>query len=378
MAVALLLIAVVSIVYLHPFGGGTSRHILQGAAGSPTPAQLDSRYAAAYDFVTPSLGWALVMQDLGTPIHFWVFQTGDGARHWRQQFAGQCSNVATIDLHMFDKQRGVIDLCNPMVLYRTADGGASWDSARVPAYSPAYLTFVDPLHGWFLGLSLERPPALHSLTTADGGASWSELPEPPLPAFGAKGLRFNMSFRDALAGWIGGATVSQSTVFSTGDGGRSWHAHVLPGAPVQPIPFNGPLQAQAQVELLPGTGVFAITTDPAGAELASTSLDGGSTWRSLPAPPGETRFDDYVFIDAVHWWAMRYGTLFKSSDAGRTWKLAAQQLDSWDYLPHIIDASHAWAEIAFANPGGAGGGLATTSDGGVHWTYVSVPTPPAA
>jgi photosystem II stability/assembly factor-like uncharacterized protein len=72
---------------------------------------------------------------------------------------------------------------------------------------------------------------------------------------------------------------------------------------------------------------------------------------------------------------MRYGALWKSSDAGRSWKLVSQQTDGWDYLPHVIDANHAWAEVFGSAPGHSGVGLAVTSDGGLHWTQVSAPRP---
>jgi photosystem II stability/assembly factor-like uncharacterized protein len=108
-----------------------------------------------------------------------------------------------------------------------------------------------------------------------------------------------------------------------------------------------------------------------------TSFDGGSTWRRLPPPPGETTYTDFIFQDTFHWWAMRYGTLFKTSDAGQTWKQVAQQLDEWDYLPQILNAKQAWAEMVAApnSTPPQGTGLATTADGGLHWSPVNVPNP---
>jgi len=80
----------------------------------------------------------------------------------------------------------------------------------------------------------------------------------------------------------------------------------------------------------------------------------------------------------MHWWAMRNGDLFKSSDAGISWVHVHLQLDAWDYVVGVIDARHAWARLDQAFPRIAplvGTGLALTSDGGVHWTYANVPTP---
>jgi photosystem II stability/assembly factor-like uncharacterized protein len=70
---------------------------------------------------------------------------------------------------------------------------------------------------------------------------------------------------------------------------------------------------------------------------------------------------------------MRFGTLWKSSDAGQSWKHVGQQIDEWDYRPHVVDAKHAWATLIGSRASGTG--LAMTSDAGLHWTYVKVPTP---
>ena len=73
---------------------------------------------------------------------------------------------------------------------------------------------------------------------------------------------------------------------------------------------------------------------------------------------------------------MQFGELWKSSDAGQSWKLVSQQIDGWQYIPHVIDAKHAWAELFSTAPSGApGAGLAVTSDGGLHWSQVSAPQP---
>lgn len=46
----------------------------------------------------------------------------------------------------------------------------------------------------------------------------------------------------------------------------------------------------------------------------------------------------------------------------------------WNYLPKIIDSTHAYAQL-IANNGTHGTGLAMTSDGGTNWIPVAVPNP---
>lgn len=176
----------------------------------------------------------------------------------------------------------------------------------------------------------------------------------------------------------GGGRRDKPAVYSTSDGGLTWQAHVLPSSALQPGQGGKPLQTGTSIMVVPGGGVLAMATDEVGYPVAYSSFDGGTTWRRLVPAPGETRYADLVFVDARNWWAMRFGTLFKTSDAGQTWKQVAQMMDEWDYVPGVIDARHAWAQLrALPAPGNApqGTGLAMTADGGLHWTFVNVPQP---
>jgi photosystem II stability/assembly factor-like uncharacterized protein len=81
-----------------------------------------------------------------------------------------------------------------------------------------------------------------------------------------------------------------------------------------------------------------------------------------------------TFEDATHWWRVLGANLYKSSDAGQTWKPVPVKLDTGDngrYTIQILDPKHAWAQIGV----GQSTGLAVTSDGGLHWTRVNVPEP---
>jgi photosystem II stability/assembly factor-like uncharacterized protein len=80
------------------------------------------------------------------------------------------------------------------------------------------------------------------------------------------------------------------------------------------------------------------------------------------------------FEDAMHWWGVVGANLYKSSDAGQTWKPVPVQLengDNWRYGIQVLDSKHAWAQLWM----GQTTGLAKTSDGGLHWTRANVPEP---
>lgn len=371
---AVLVTAGMSVVYLKP-------SLLPHSAAPAMavgPAMLSNDYAAAYTFLTPSLGWALVAETSGV-ARFSVFKTTDSARHWKRLLVKQQNQIrlASLTIRFFDPSRGVIALSDPTEIYRTSDGGTHWALAKTPTFAFSSFVPVDVLHGWLLGWTDPRVeltvPNLFS--TSDGGDTWTALPQALAWANG--GFRYpNFSFRNPREGWFV-TNGAEPIVYSTVDGGVSWQPHPLPSnldpnlcAGPLPLGAQGPLETY--LSLLPGQGVVALLSDYCGHGQGYSSFDGGVTWRPLASPPGTTSLWNFAYQDSSHWWAMRTGDLWKTSDAGGSWKLVSQQLDGWQYSLHVIDANHAWAELFNSGPTG---GLAVTSDGGLHWSQVSAPQP---
>jgi photosystem II stability/assembly factor-like uncharacterized protein len=375
MVLALVVIAVTGVAYLHP-----SLPSFPKAAAPAKPAGpplISDRYQVAYDFLTPTLGWALVVDQASSSPQFWVFRTTDMAKHWERQFTSPASisSAGPLKLQFFDRNNGLAALGGAAAVYRTADGGGHWTALAMPKLLLSSVFVSDPRHGWVIGSTGALDQIAFSLfSTSDGGDHWAALPQPPMWSFAGKGGFADLAFRRPSEGWMGGETPGSSTVYSTIDGGLTWQAHPLPVTTGKGgfVGGNAPL-ADTNVYLLPGAGVLAVTVDGSGNSVALTSFDGGTAWRRLPAPPGETTYADFTFQDNFNWWAMRFGTLFKSSDAGQSWKQVAQQLDEWDYVPQVVDGQRAWAQMN-SNPAN-GTGLATTAAGGLHWNPVNVPNP---
>jgi photosystem II stability/assembly factor-like uncharacterized protein len=376
MAGALAAIVVASLVYVHPaFPSSPKTRVVKPV---PSPPVLSALYSATFDFVTPSNGWALVVNKSVDPMPVYLFRTTDGAKRWQQEFAGSAAQPGMAGIRFFDKDRGLIFFGFPAQLYRTIDAGHKWTQVELPPYPASSTAFSDPSHGWVLTQGPDPGLARHFFVTTNGGGSWRELPWPQWAVSGGKaGMGADLPFRGPSDGWLG-AGADQPTVYSSVDAGASWQPHVLPTP--SPGPGGKPIPPRASgfafttsVSLLPGAGVVAFVEYEAQGG-AYTSFDRGRTWRALAPTPGETTYADFVFQDSTHWWAMRFGTLWKSSDAGQSWRHIGQQIDEWDYRPHVIDAKHAWAEL-IGSPGTRGTGLAMTADAGLHWTYVNVPKP---
>jgi hypothetical protein len=373
---ALAAMVVASLIYLHPAFPSLPKGPV--VPPSPSPSLVPTQYSALYDFVTANTGWALVVGPDSGPSPSYVFRTTDGAKHWNMQLTAYSALPGIARIQFFDSKRGVVAIGSPGQLFRTSDAGAHWDSVSLPPYNADEITFSDPSHGWLLTSVPDPASTRHFFATIDGGGTWTELVWPKGTAWAANGGIGGLQFRRPGEGWLGSG-ASEPAVYSTVDGGATWQPHAVPRiAQANPDPPSGPAFAfYTYVRLLPGFGVIAnVDYSEGGAykSLAYTSFDGGTTWRSVAAPPDSTAWD-FVFQDSSQWWAAPPGTLWKSSDAGQSWKRVSQQSDEWKYQPHIIDSKHAWAELFSSRNRGSGTGLATTSDGGLHWKQVDAPRP---
>jgi photosystem II stability/assembly factor-like uncharacterized protein len=367
---AVLVTAGTSVVYLKP-----SLLSHSPPAKAVGPAVLSSDYGAAYSFVSASLGWALVIETAGTTPRFSVFKTTDAAKHWKRQFVHQPTSLNFFHfpgmIQFFDPNYGVIAIGVPMEIYRTSDGGAHWALVRTPNYPTSYFVPADALHGWLLGWIGHPEQVPDMFSTSDGGDTWIALPNALAWASAWSAFRGNVNlfFRNPREGWFG-ASTAEPVVYSSADGGVSWQPHTLPSN-VDPNLCPTAAGVSTYVTLLPGHGVVAILEYCAHVE-GYTSVDGGATWQPLASPPGW----NFAYQDSSHWWTMQSGTLWKTSDSGRSWTLVSKQSSDWDYVLHVIDAKYAWAELFTNAPGLQGGaGLAVTSDGGLHWSQVSAPQP---
>jgi photosystem II stability/assembly factor-like uncharacterized protein len=363
----------VSLYYLNPIRIAGPK--VASLAASATPlSRLDT--FTSYNFESTHLGWALAVT--ATPsnqVPFRIFRTADGARHWQSQLVGQTSSVG-LTLHSFqflDPTHGFVAVGNPSSLFRTTDGGMHWLALGLP-YSDGYaVTFADPLHGWFLAWTTVYPSpnqVPHLSSTSDGGNTWNQLPDPPvdfgLPIFLEGHVTHGVTFRTRLEGWLGSTSAGQPHVYSSADGGQSWHRREVP------LPSGGVATSTFSTDVLqlPGNGVMA-TVNPIRPSALFTSFDDGMSWSKVTPLPLGVGTGDLGFLDNLDWWQIHGGTLSKSSDGGQTWNHIADKLPNAVYSLHILDSKHAWAQVFFAE----GSGLAFTADGGLNWTRANIPPP---
>lgn len=362
-AAALAVIVVAGLIYLRP----PAHVVLRGA---PSVPQLTPGYHAAYDFVSRTTGWAAVEQV--NTSEYYIFQTTDGAQHWRKQFSVLSTPYATLWMKFFDPSHGFVNLDR---LYRTSDGGAHWNVISIPDGTPDF-TFASPTRGWAVDANT-------IYATGDGGLTWQTVGEtPPGPSNIAKGGLATLVFRADGEGWTGGGSLSDPTVYATSDGGATWRSIPLPALAPNPSAIGGkPYFISTSVWVTPG-GVLALATDDFGQGQAFTSADMGRSWQPIRFPGDPLRLGIFSFIDSRHWWFSSTGILYTTSDAGRSWSsvvgATSDSISDWGQgAASAIDSQHGWCVITSPNLRNAASGLAMTSDGGRHWAPVNVPNPPA-
>jgi photosystem II stability/assembly factor-like uncharacterized protein len=208
-------------------------------------------------------------------------------------------------------------------LFRSDDGGVTW--TRITYQPVAALAFADTNHGWAIPMAEANQSDPSILESTDGGATW--LPKPsPCPQ--GTGVPVAVSFPAPNRGWLAcngtvGAGNATKAILRTTDG---QHWEVVAAAP---WPDQGEVVGQiASSGYLIGLSMGASGTGMYWADrgVSERTVDGGTTWAGMTA----TSFDVVIpasgwAIDESDWllyvWNGDAGRfiLEESTDGGTTW-----------------------------------------------------------
>lgn len=150
---------------------------------------------------------------------------------------------------------------SPGMIFRTIDGGESWDSAGAVPVGLYDVHFHDADHGWILG------DGYLVLSTTDGGITWTTTDLP------GEEKAYDIEFVDARHGWIAGT----GGLYRTIDGGATWHWTALDAFSLGAVEFVDPMHGWVVGE----------------AGLAFYTVDGGANWTEV-----ETR--TYRYLRGLH------------------------------------------------------------------------------
>ena len=154
-------------------------------------------------------------------------------------------------------------------------------------FEPVSVTFVSANDGWLLGTATcDGQPCATIVRTVDGGATWAAIPAPNYSGWPVRpivGGVLRIRFANAQDGWLYGSwQLGAPSLWSTHDGGVTWHSVTLPGAsagtPVMALETGAGLVHAAY---FPNSGgsVIRIATSPIGTDawtVSPTQVDLGA------------------------------------------------------------------------------------------------------
>lgn len=225
------------------------------------------------------------------------------------------------DVHGFDADTAFFIACQPARVYRTTDGGQSFDMVLAVGDSKAFfdgLSFFDSARGVVFGDPLTERFMIY--TTEDGGSSWQAVHDSPvvLPGeggFAASGTCLTVH-PDGLA-WIG-TGIGGARVLRSRDDGRSWTVVSTPMS-------HGEAAGVFSLAFRSRTVGVAVGGDYRSTQVsrrhASTTVDGGTTWQLAATPPRAYR-SCAAYVPGRRSTLVAVGpsgTDF-STDDGRTWQ----------------------------------------------------------
>lgn len=234
--------------------------------------------------VSPTVAWASGAK--GT-----VLRTIDG-NSWQTLSVPDAAGLDFRDIHAVDANIALAMSAGPGAasrVYRTADGGASWQLLTTNASPEGFwdaLAFWDARNGILFGDPVKGQ--FQVLLTSDGGASWQQVdPTPGLAALADEGAFAASGSCLTVAGshdaWIVSGGAATARALHSSDRGRSWRPATLP------IPAGAPTKGAFSVGFAnPREGV-AVGGDYKQAQPdtvnGARSDDGGASWTPVAVLP---------------------------------------------------------------------------------------------
>lgn len=263
---------------------------------------------------------------------------------WTEVRDAESDNLQSI--HFISADTGYVSgMCGGNI-YRTRDGGATWDTASTHYTADAYTDFAFPTGqtGYACGTNLTFAYHNIGLKTLNGGATWDTLhiTDDPDP------VNFlSVDFLDENNGVFAGRHS-----FITHDGGSTFDQLGAP-AVVDSSYFSfidikmlmpGHLIAASQAYPESSTGRITF-------QLLSTG-DGGITWSERYTDT--SRIERLFFLDHNNGWAFTHKNLLHTTDAGNSWTKT--------YLPFLsgyydiaglqfTDAANGWLAVNVIHAG---------------------------
>lgn len=232
-------------------------------------------------------------------------------------------------------------------LYRSNNGGASWQKTGTPqvSYSSAYDDTLDVGNGVLL------VPSYTSLyRSEDLGQTWSTVSVPGVLSNSLTGLK-RVDASTLLV------RATDGSAYMSGDQGKTWKPLLGANASQQAGYVGMAFLSSKRGFLLSQQGELSETTD------------GGLSWTTRQAGLSTSTGDLQFYGDKLGWMLLADGRWSKSSDGGATWGQPMRVGAGGFRRIGLVDDKRGWA--AYYNYSAPS--FALTADGGQSWTDVAPP-----
>jgi photosystem II stability/assembly factor-like uncharacterized protein len=260
-------------------------------------------------------------------------------------------------------------------VWRTSDGGSSWTpSAPITTEMigssniPTDIIFSDANHGWIMmqigGIGMHTSP-VYLFRTTDGGATWEKLEDPYSGMYLQSCTKTGMAFYGADNGvvTISNCPVDGFRVEITTDGGETWDEQQPPAPASMPDLFSRAFcNAYSPTFLADGTALIGVECNIYEEDrmvyFIYRTTNHGATWTTEEYPGG-----DILFLNDNTGWALSKD-INRTVDGGDNW--FRLNTVTWEGQFVFVDADTGWAiarnedEIA----------TVATDNGGADWSIV--------
>jgi photosystem II stability/assembly factor-like uncharacterized protein len=262
--------------------------------------------------VESSFGAGVTINDVAfaDPLHGWaagdggaLFVTDDGGQSWRTVVDGVTDTLRR--LTFVDTAHGYA--VGDATVLRTGDGGASWSRIVSSSLPAGMQDLAAPSVGSLVAAAQPAGATGGLYRSADGGLTWQTALTPP------SGLGFDrVVFTGPTTGWVAGT----AGLYRTADGGRTWSMIDLHLSSYEALAFLSPSFGYI--------GGLSETAKGRWSATFLRTTDGGATWATTMlravTSPGGAQVRALAFApDQLQGLAVVGSALYDTQDGGATW-----------------------------------------------------------
>lgn len=301
-----------------------------------------------------------------------------------------------IDIFFLEKNNGWLirngQGVNETVVLRTTDGGNQWKISSLPKSDHIKgISFISPTRGWIMTSSATSmgKEEKYLYRTDDGGANWTKIMQntgtltsanDTMGSISNTGYLNNMTFIDALHGFVTLQDKEVSELYTTADGGNTWNTtpnfiDLNKMSTCSTLSLGEPQFVKQSKN--DGFIPLSCTTDTETKFNGYFTIDKGQSWVLAPFhlnwTKGLNQALSPVFVSNTEGWYLQESILYHTIDQGKNWKALPISLVLQDYMdkyPIVVKLDFISSEVGWIlleNRDEKRSLLLQTMNGGISW-----------